>query len=138
LLRGTLAELVAHLRAALPNEGCGLLAAVDEGRVRRVTGWYPGNNIDHSPTHFTMDPVQVVAAMLDYERRGHRLGAIVHSHPRTAPRPSVTDLREAHYQDALLAIVSFAGAEPVLRIWEVRGATRPDDAREVPVCTLPD
>ena len=54
------AGVVAHLRAALPNEGCGLLAvALDD--ATRVTAFCPGDNVDASPTRFTMDPVAVLA-----------------------------------------------------------------------------
>src|SRR5215207_7499605 len=51
-----LQEIVRHLREALPDEGCGLLATVDEGRTRHAVRFFPGDNIDRSPTRFTMDP----------------------------------------------------------------------------------
>lgn len=132
------AAMIAHLRAGLPNEGCGLLATVDHGSIRQVARWQPGNNIDLSPTRFTMDPVQVLAAVRENREHDWELGGIAHSHPRTEPRPSITDLREAYYQDALLVIVSFAGVEPELRAWDVRVASAPSDAREVAVRYVAD
>lgn len=129
----TLTAVIAHLRAALPNEGCGLFATIDEGASRRVMRWQPGDNIDRSPTRFTMDPTQVFAAVRENREHGWALGGIVHSHPRTPPRPSETDLREAYYQNALLAIVSFAGVAPELRVWDVRGAGALNEPREVAI-----
>jgi proteasome lid subunit RPN8/RPN11 len=114
----TAAAILQHLRAALPNEGCGLLATVEDPGTSRVVRFYPGENIDRSATRFTMDPRQVMAAMDEIEARGWRLGGIVHSHPRTPATPSPTDLREAYYPEALLVIASFAAA-PVLRAWRV-------------------
>lgn len=111
-------EIVAHLRSSLPNEGCGLLAIAAEG-ASTATRFYPGENVDRSPTRFTMDPATVIAAFKDMEARGWRLAAIVHSHPRTAAAPSQTDLREAHYPSALMLICSFAGAAPELRAWAI-------------------
>ncbi|MCC6793400.1 MAG: M67 family metallopeptidase, partial [Thermomicrobiales bacterium] len=123
--------LVDHLLAAAPHEGCGLLATIDDGTDRRVMRWYPGENIDRSATRFTMDPRQVLDAIKEMRERDWHLGAIAHSHPRTAPSPSVTDLREAYYQDALLAIVSLATDVPELRVWDVRGVSLPEQARAV-------
>jgi proteasome lid subunit RPN8/RPN11 len=119
-------EIIAHLRVALPNEGCGLLAVSGEGEAVR---FYPGENLDASPKRFTMDPVVVIAAFKDMEAQGWRLGAIAHSHPRTPATPSVTDLREAHYPSALMLICSFASDEPELRAWAV--AAQPGGGRDV-------
>ena len=113
--------ILVHLRAWLPAEGCGLLATSFEpnGNLERVEQFYPGSNLHRSATSFEMDPKEVVAALKDIEARGWRLGAIVHSHPLTAPKPSATDLRQAFYPGALMVIVSFQEATPVLRAWHV-------------------
>ena len=115
-----------------------MLATVDDGAVRRVTQFFPGENIDCSPTRFTMDPRQVAAAMDEMDASGWRLGGIVHSHPRTPARPSATDLREAYYPHALLVIASFATSEPELRSWDVSTATTLEQSREVATRILPD
>jgi len=124
---GLWASVEAHLRTALPNEGCGLLAvALDE--PTRVVAFYPGENIDASPTRYTMNPAAVLGAFRDMDDRGWRLGAIVHAHPVTEATPSATDLREAFYPSALMVIVSFADAAPVARAWAIRdGAGRADE-----------
>jgi proteasome lid subunit RPN8/RPN11 len=112
------AQIVEHLRDALPNEGCGLIA-VDDSRDGEAMYYYPGENLDESPNRYTMNPTAVIAAFRHMEARNWRLGAIVHSHPRTAATPSMTDLREAHYPSALMVICSFAQAEPDLRAWAI-------------------
>jgi [CysO sulfur-carrier protein]-S-L-cysteine hydrolase len=128
-----LKETVRHFRDALPDEGCGLLATVDEGKVRRAVRFFPGDNVDRSPTRFTMDPCQVVDAMEQIERAGWRLGAIVHSHPANLATPSTTDLREAYFPGVWLAIVSLAGADAELRIWDTSDGD--GTPREVPLLT---
>jgi proteasome lid subunit RPN8/RPN11 len=112
------AQIVDYLRKALPNEGCGLLA-VDDSRDGEAVYYYPGENLDESPNRYTMNPTAVIAAFRHMEARNWRLGAIVHSHPRTAATPSMTDLREAHYPSALMVICSFAESEPELRAWAI-------------------
>jgi proteasome lid subunit RPN8/RPN11 len=118
-------QILTHLRASLPNEGCGLLATMRGDTLagveepERAVRFYPGTNIDDSVTRYTMDPMEVLAALRDMETNGWRLGAIVHSHPASPPTPSPTDLREAHYQGALMMIVSFAARDPVARVWAI-------------------
>lgn len=111
-------EIVAHLRHALPNEGVGLLATDADAGVRRAMRFFPGRNIDASPTRFTMEPREVLEAFDAIRAAGWALGAIVHSHPATAPAPSATDAREAHYPDAYLLIVSFAQTAAIARAWK--------------------
>ena len=110
--------IMTHLRGALPNEGVGLLATDAESSVRRATRFFPGTNIDASPTRFTMEPREVLEAFDAIRAAGWALGAIVHSHPATAPAPSATDAREAHYPDAYLLIVSFAESAAIARAWK--------------------
>jgi proteasome lid subunit RPN8/RPN11 len=111
-------EIVTHLRAELPWEGCGLIAAVEApGAVRQAMAFFLGANQDASSTRFTMDPAEVVAAFAAMERAGWMLGAIVHSHPHTSAIPSPIDRRESYYPEAITAIVSFATEPPIWRAW---------------------
>jgi proteasome lid subunit RPN8/RPN11 len=115
--------ILAHLRGALPNEGVGLLATDRDSGRRRATRFFPGTNVDASPSRFTMDPAEVIETFQAMRESGWALGAIVHSHPATEPAPSATDAREAYYPDALLLIVSFAGPDPAARVWKCVTAT---------------
>jgi proteasome lid subunit RPN8/RPN11 len=128
------ARIVAHLCRSLPAEGCGLIGIANEPDAPlRAERFYPGTNDDQSPTHYTMNVGEVVAAFDDMDRRGLRLGAIVHSHPTTPPTPSPTDLREAFYPEALMLIVSFAADEPVARAWRIINAAADRAMTEVPI-----
>lgn len=112
--------MVDHLGAAAPAEGVGLLATLAEGSTERAVHFYPGQNVDGSATRYTMDPAEVVAALVDMEQRGWHFGAIVHSHPASPPTPSATDLREAFYPDVLMLIVGLGGTSPEARAWSLR------------------
>ena len=109
-------EVVDHMLCCFPLEGVGLLATTPSSRKRIALRFYPGRNIDASPQRYTMDPVDVFAALHDMERRRMRLLAIVHSHPETPPVPSVRDLVEAEVRGVLSVIV---GLTPMinLRAW---------------------
>lgn len=117
--------IMVHLLQAAPNEGVGLLAVEaayadeDGGLAVDAVQFFPGTNIESSPSRFTMEPAEVITALREIRALDQQLGAIVHSHIRGPATPSATDLREAHYPDALLMIASFAGQPAVLRAWRV-------------------
>ena len=111
-------DIVDHLRTALPDEGCGVIGAVFDRDALLARRFFPGENIDHSPTRFTMKPEQVIDAFKSMRDEGLQLGAIVHSHPMSSAEPSPTDLRETYYLQALSVIVSFREPQPDLRAWQ--------------------
>ena len=54
------------------------------------------------------------------EDAGWQLGAIYHSHTRSPPLPSQTDINLAFYPDALYVIVGLASDEPHARAFTIR------------------
>jgi proteasome lid subunit RPN8/RPN11 len=130
-------RIVQHLRAALPNEGVGLLAVTwrdgDGVRLAEVRKFYPGTNFRASPVRFEMDRYELIAAMRDIDDHDWLLGAIAHSHPRGPATPSRTDLAEAFYPEALMLIVSFASGPPDLQAWRLEQHDGEFIPREVPI-----
>ncbi|CAN5692621.1 MAG: M67 family metallopeptidase [Chloroflexota bacterium] len=112
-------QMVIHMVREAPNEGVGLLAITQDAGIARATAYFAGENIDASPTRFTMHPRDVVTALDTISERGWTLGAIVHSHLKGSATPSRTDLDEAHYPDALMVIVSLAHLPPDVRVWRL-------------------
>ena len=123
-------SLLAHLEACLPNEGVGLLSTVDTPEIVRAVRFYPGKNLNDSPSRFTMDPLDVLRACEDMEREGTRLGVVVHSHPTTAPEPSQTDVRELALPGVLNLIVQLRPRVRA-RAWEIT----PMGSVELPIHT---
>ncbi len=115
-------QIMLHLLAAAPNEGVGLLAvdaAVSDLGRATAARFFPGTNVDASPTRYTMDPVEVIQAVREMDARGWRWGAIVHSHLASPATPSQTDLREAYYPDVVLVIVTFQVHPAEMRAWRI-------------------
>lgn len=110
-------ELVAHAREEAPNECCGMVGVVD-GRARTV---YRAENAEASPLRYSLDPQEQLQIMNAIEEAGEELGAIYHSHTRSAPYPSQTDVNLAFYPDAAYVIVSVTEPEkPEVRAFTIR------------------
>ena len=113
--RSLLDELIEHARAEAPDECCGMIASVD-GRAVTV---HRATNTAHSPLRYEMDGREQYALQTAIEDAGQELGAIYHSHTRSAPTPSQTDINLAFYPESLYVIVGVKDDEPEVRAWRI-------------------
>ena len=110
-------RIVAHARAEAPNECCGIVAANGDGGAQQV---YAATNKFASPLRFEIDERDLIAIWRTIDEHDLELGAIYHSHTRTAPEPSQTDINgAAQWPGALWIIVGLAGEEPDVRTWAI-------------------
>ena len=109
-------EMVAHAQADAPNECCGMVASRD-GEAVKV---YRAENAAASPPRYEIDGAEQYRIQMAIDDAGHELGAIYHSHTRSAPYPSQTDINLAFYPEALYVIVGVAGDEPEVRAYRIR------------------
>jgi proteasome lid subunit RPN8/RPN11 len=109
-------EMVEHARAEAPNECCGMVAT-SNGEAVKV---YPAVNAAASPLRYEIDGAEQYRIQMDIDDAGHDLGAIYHSHTRSKPYPSQTDINLAFYPEALYVIVGLAGEEPEVRAFAIR------------------
>lgn len=86
--RSLLQLVVDHALRDAPNECCGVLA-VRDGTVERVV---PLENANPSPFSFEIEPKVLLQVYSEIEDSGADLGVIYHSHTRSAPVPSQTDI----------------------------------------------
>jgi proteasome lid subunit RPN8/RPN11 len=113
--RQLLDDIVAHARAEAPNECCGMIAARD-GQAVAV---HRATNSAASPLRYEIDGMEQYRIQTAIEDAGLELGAIYHSHTRSDPIPSQTDINLAFYPEALYVIVGVKGDEPAVRAWEI-------------------
>ena len=83
-----LEQIVDHARRDYPNECCGLIASRDDTRSRCITA----TNVAASPLRFEVDGRESCGAEDAIDDDGRELGAIYHSHTRSVPYPSQTDV----------------------------------------------
>ena len=86
-----LERIVAHARRDFPNECCGMVG-VRDGRAVAI---YEATNIQASPLRFEVEGLEVGRAEEAFEAEGAQTGAIYHSHTRSEPYPSQTDVNFA-------------------------------------------
>jgi len=84
---------------------------------------YRAVNAEASPLRFRIDPEEQLELHTKIEDAGLELGAIYHSHTRTAPRPSQTDINFAKlWPGVLWIIVGLANGEVDVQTWQIDGA----------------
>jgi [CysO sulfur-carrier protein]-S-L-cysteine hydrolase len=126
--RDMLDEMVAHAREEAPNECCGLVASRN-GEAVRV---YRATNAEQSPVNYVVDPRDQLRIQNDIDDNGWDLGAIYHSHTRTEPFPSQTDINLArNWPDPLYVIVGVANDEPDVRAFRIVDGQVSEAALEV-------
>jgi [CysO sulfur-carrier protein]-S-L-cysteine hydrolase len=115
IARSMLDEIVAQARAEAPNECCGIVGTRD-GRAVTV---YPVRNAAASPLRYEIDPQDQLRVFEELDEADLEIGAIYHSHTRSAPEPSQTDINLAFYPDAVYVIVGVAEEEDDVRAWRI-------------------
>ena len=113
--RELLDDVIAHARADAPNECCGMIASRD-GEAVAV---HRATNAAASPLRYEIEGMEQYKIQTEIDDAGLDLGAIYHSHTRSAPEPSQTDINLAFYPDALYVIVGIAGEDADVRAWRI-------------------
>ena len=112
-----LQRIVAHARRDFPNECCGMIGFRDG----RATSVYEAENVARSRLRFEVDAMEVLRTSQAIEDAGEELGAIYHSHTRSEPYPSQTDINfAARWPGVEWLIVGLSrDAEPLVRSFRI-------------------
>jgi proteasome lid subunit RPN8/RPN11 len=114
-----LTAVIAHARADVPVECCGLLAGSPDGRVSLH---FPIRNDLASSTEYLTNARDMLAASKTVRAAGAEILAVYHSHPTSPPVPSAKDIAGNHWGDAVLhLIVGLSEDEPDVRAWHIAG-----------------
>jgi proteasome lid subunit RPN8/RPN11 len=112
--RSLLDRIVAHARRDSPNECCGMIGMRDGTAV----AVHEATNLAASPLRFEVDGLEVHRTIETIEADGAEMGAIYHSHTRSDPYPSQTDVNFARGWPGvewLIVGVPRDGGEPTVR-----------------------
>ncbi len=113
-----LETLVAHAVRDAPDECCGVVATRD-GVAEAV---HPLENLAASPLRFEVDGMELHRLLSDIEDGGATIGAIYHSHTRSDPVPSQTDINfAAGWPGTEWLIVGTTASPPDVRSFVIDG-----------------
>lgn len=133
IARALLDELIAHALEDPKIECCGLVAVEDlsNGAENVATAVYRATNIHASALKFEIDPAEQFKLTRAIEDEGWEIGGIYHSHVRSPPKPSQTDIGFAAKLGPVewVIIGLAAGQEPEVRSYLIDGA----EVSEVPL-----
>jgi len=119
IARDLVEEIVAHAREEAPAECCGMVASRDGDAVRV----YRAANAAEERLRrlrFEIGPREQLQIQTEIDEAGLELGAIYHSHTRTEPHPSQTDINFARgWPGVLWIIVGVSEHEPEVRTWRI-------------------
>ncbi|HWI66472.1 MAG TPA: M67 family metallopeptidase [Symbiobacteriaceae bacterium] len=98
-----------------PLEACGLFG----GASGHVTMALATDNAERSPILYRVDERQLIAAHREIQAAKQEIIGIYHSHVKTDPVPSLTDIEQATFPEAFYVIVSLAHRRPLVRAWQI-------------------
>jgi [CysO sulfur-carrier protein]-S-L-cysteine hydrolase len=128
IARSMLDQIVAQARDEAPNECCGIIGSRD-GTAVTV---FPVRNAAASPLRYEMDPKDQLEVFEALDAAELDVGAIYHSHTRSDPLPSQTDINLAFYPDAVYVILGVKDAErDDVRAWRIVDGKVSEAALEV-------
>jgi len=115
-------EMIAHALEDPGNEVCGLIA-VEPGPPALAMRVHRAVNAHASPLKFEIEAQEQLKLYRAIEREGLELGALYHSHVRSKPYPSQTDINFAARLTGLeWVIIGLApGQEPEVRSYLIEG-----------------
>jgi proteasome lid subunit RPN8/RPN11 len=127
-------EIVAHALAEAPDECCGIVASL----AGEAVAVFAARNAAASPLRYVMDTADQIRIQEEIDAQRWDYGAIYHSHTRSAPYPSQTDINLAFVPElgpvwpgSIYIIVGVAAPEPEVRAFRIESATPEEVALSV-------
>jgi proteasome lid subunit RPN8/RPN11 len=108
--------MIDHAKKVWPQECCGILS----GKEKTVEKAFELKNAEESPVKYLMSPQDQLRVFEEMEKELMEMIAIYHSHPKTIPFPSETDVRLAFYPDISSVIISLKEeGNPVMKAFQI-------------------
>jgi len=109
-------KMLNHAEREWPLECCGILSG-KEGTVQRA---FELKNTEESPVSYSMAPREQMKVFEEMEKESMEMIAIYHSHPKTIPFPSETDVKLTFYPDVSSVIISLKEKDnPVMKAFQI-------------------
>lgn len=111
-------QIADHAQDDYPNEVCGLLAGHGDHIYKAI----PTKNIADNPlTEYLAEPYDQLQALKQLDAENLDWLGVYHSHPKSRPIISPTDIARATDPNLIHIIVSLQNAKPELKAWRING-----------------
>ncbi len=91
------------------------------GKDKTVEKSFELQNAEKSPILYSMSPKEQMKVFEEMEKESMKMIAIYHSHPKTIPFPSETDVKLTFYPDVSSVIISLKEkGNPVMKAFQIR------------------
>ncbi len=107
--------MVGHARKEQPLECCGILS----GKGENVEKSFELKNAEESSLRYSISPLDQIKVLDEMDRQSMEMIAIYHSHPKTIPFPSETDVKLNSYPDVSSIIISLREENPVMKAFRI-------------------
>ncbi len=123
-------KMIDHAKKESPLECCGILS----GKGKTVQKVFEVPNAEKSPARYSMSPLDQLKAFDEIEKESMEMVAVYHSHPRTIPFPSETDVKLAFYPEISSVIISLKEEDhPVMKAFSIgKDAIYPEEIEVIP------
>lgn len=112
----TARQIADHAKTMYPEEACGLLG----GTGTHITHAYPVTNMAaNAGSNFQLDPNEQLQALKHIDLIGLNWIGVYHSHPRSNPIPSQSDITGSNDPNLIHLIVSLKSNKPKLKAWKI-------------------
>jgi len=109
-------QIADHAQSDYPNEVCGLLAGTDNHLVYAI----PVTNVaKHPEVAYQLDPAEQLQALKQLDSKQLEWLGVYHSHPKSPPIVSPTDIAQATDPKLIHLIVSLQHSKPQLKVWRI-------------------
>jgi|RhiMetdeSRZDD1v2_1073273.scaffolds.fasta_scaffold201406_3 proteasome lid subunit RPN8/RPN11 len=130
-------EMVAHAKADLPNECCGIIM----GNGGAAAKLYRTRNAEASPFRYNIHPIDLKNALEEADEKDWQVLVIYHSHVASEAYPSPTDVRLSQwpgtdpptdlFPGVYYVLVSLKDREnPAVRAFQIRNGTVTEETLE--------
>lgn len=112
-------QMIEHGRVTLPYEACGMFS----GNNQKIKSFWPLENESKSDRRFFVSKKVVEETIQKVKELDQQIVAIYHTHPSTAPIPSIYDIKHHVDHDVKMVIISYKTKSAITKWYRIIDST---------------
>ncbi len=112
-------QMIEHGKVTLPYEACGMFS----GNNQKIKSCWPLENESKSDRRFFVSKKVVEETIQKAKELDEQILAIYHTHPSTAPIPSIDDIKYHVDHDVKMVIISYKTKSAITKWYRIMDST---------------